>query len=110
MIFGGKLVLEQAGVYLNLRIHERDYSYTYSGMHVLDLAEANLWKMLNSIYTTKCNKFTLFVMVTHPMVLSNAPLNESLTNLRTMLDFPTPDSCTHRKKQSMSIHQYILGS
>lgn len=50
MIFGGKLVLEQAGVYLNLRIHERDYSYTYSGMHVLDLAEANLSKMLNSIH------------------------------------------------------------
>lgn len=45
---------------------------------------------------------TKSVMVTHPMVLSNADLNESLTNLRTMLDFPTPDSCTHRK--SPSIH------
>lgn len=45
-----KIALEQAGIYLNKRIHERDYSYTYSGMHVLDLAEANLSKMLNSIH------------------------------------------------------------
>ena len=33
------------------------------------------------------------IIYNYPIVLSNADLNESLTNLITILDFPTPASC-----------------